>query len=76
MMVKKLHDSTPYDLHLEISSLDCTQDRAHEIKRYAYKCYEEFEGLDFNKAEEWYTLISEVEDLWGDYVHFYTNDKF
>ena len=74
-MVKALDECTPHDLHLEIRSLDCTQERAHEIRRYAYKVsreetYEEDGGL------AWEMVAKAVEDLWGDYVHFYTNDKF
>jgi|8_EtaG_2_1085327.scaffolds.fasta_scaffold07940_6 hypothetical protein len=73
--LKELDDCTPHDLQLEIRSLDCTQERAHEIKRYAYDAsrkfyYEDDGGLAWKKVAE------AVEDLWGDYVHFHTNDKF
>ena len=34
-MAKELDDCTPLELHEEIRSIDCTQERAHEIRRYA-----------------------------------------
>ena len=75
-MVNQLDDCTPHDLHLEIRSLDCTQERAHELRRYAYKCYEEAEeaeaGVD---AEAWYKLVSKIEALWGDYESWHTYDR-
>ena len=74
-MARELDDCTPLELHHEIRSIDCTQERAHQIRRYAYKVsreeiYEEDGGL------AWEMLAKAVEDLWGDYVHFHTNDKF
>ena len=72
--VKELDNSTPHDLHLEIRSLDCTQERAHEIKRYAYDASRKLYYDD--SGREWLEVAEAVEDLWGDYVHFHTNDKF
>ena len=36
-MAKELDDCTPLELHEEIRSIDCTQERAHDIRRYSYK---------------------------------------
>ena len=73
-MANALVDCTPHDLQLEIRSLDCTQERAHEIKRYAYDASRKLYYDD--SSCEWLEVAEAVEDLWGDYVHFYTNDKF
>jgi hypothetical protein len=75
-MAKNLDECTPLELHHKICSIDCTQDRAHEIARYAHKCYEETEGENLVAAEAWYTLVCKVEKLWGDYEYWHTNDRF
>lgn len=72
-MVRELDECTPHDLHLEIRSINCTQERAHQIKRYAY---DESRKLYYDDSREWLEVAKAVEDLWGNYVHFYTNDKF
>ena len=63
------------ELYREASSKDCTQDRAHEIGRYAYKCYEDAIDRDDFSDEAWYTLGSKVADLWGDYEYWHTYDR-
>jgi len=73
-MARELDDCTPHDLHLEIRSIDCTQERAHEIKRYAYKVsHEEIYEADGGLA--WSKLAEAVEDLWGDWEHWHTYDR-
>ncbi len=72
-MAKELDDCTPHDLHLEIRGIDCSQDRAHEIRRYAYKVSREEEEDEGGYA--WYMLAKAVEDLWGDYEYWHTYDR-
>jgi len=74
-MVKELDDCTPHELHLEIRSIDCTQDRAHEIGRYANKVSRE-EIYEADGGLAWSKLAESVEDLWGDYEYWHINDKF
>ena len=73
-MVKELDDCTPHDLHLEIRSIDCTQERAHEIRRYAYKVSRE-ETYEADGGLAWEMLAKAVEDLWGDYEYWHTYDR-
>ena len=74
-MAKELDDCTPHDLYLEIRSVDCTQERAHEIKRYAYKSWENAIDQDDFSDEEWGLLLGKIEDLWGDYEYWHTYDR-
>ena len=74
-MVKELDDCTPHELHLEIRSIDCTQDRAHEIGRYAYMVSDE-QIFEADGGLAWDMLAKAVEDLWGDYEHWHINDRF
>jgi len=74
-MARELDDCTPHELHLEIRSIDCTQDRAHEIGRYAYMVSRE-EIYEADGGLAWDVLADAVEDLWGDYEHWHTNDRF
>jgi len=74
-MVKELDDCTPLELHHEIRSIDCTQDRAHEIGRYANMVSRE-EIYEADGGLAWSKLGDAVEDLWGDYEYWHTNDKF
>ena len=73
MVSDELDDCTPHDLHLEIRGVDCSQDRAHEIGRYAYKVSREEEEDEGGYA--WYMLAKAVEDLWGDYEYWHTYDR-
>ena len=73
-MVNALDECTPHDLHLEIRSKDCTQDRAHEIRRYAYKVSRS-QRKDKYGCLAWYKLAEAVEDLWGDYEYWHTYDR-
>jgi len=72
-MVKELDDCTPLELHEEIRSIDCTQDRAHEIGRYATMVSREPNYEDGGIA--WSKLAESVEDLWGDYEYWHTYDR-
>ena len=74
-MARELDDCTPHELHLEIRSIDCTQDRAHEIGRYANMVSRE-EIYEADGGLAWDVLADAVEDLWGDYEHWHTNDRF
>ena len=73
-MAKELDDCTPLELHHEIRSVDCTQERAHEIRRYAEMVsHEEIYEADGGLA--WSKLAESVEDLWGDWEHWHTYDR-
>ena len=74
-MVRELDDCTPLELHHEIRSIDCTQERAHEIRRYANKCWENAIDRDDFSDEEWGLLLGKIEDLWGDYEYWHTYDR-
>tara|TARA_B110000240_G_C13172421_1_gene314228 strand:+ start:173 stop:403 length:231 start_codon:yes stop_codon:yes gene_type:complete len=73
-MVNALDECTPHDLHLEIRSLDCTQDRAHKIRRYAYKVSRE-QTYDEDGGLAWVKLAEAVDYLWGDYEYWHTYDR-
>ena len=74
-MARELDDCTPLDLHHEIRSIDCTQERAHEIRRYAEMVSQE-EIYEPDGGLAWDMLSKAVEDLWGDYEYWHTNDRF
>ena len=72
-MARELDDCTPLELHHEIRSIDCTQERAHQIRRYAEMVSREPNYEDGGIA--WYKLAEAVEDLWGDWEHWHTYDR-
>ena len=74
-MARELDDCTPLELHHEIRNIDCTQDRAHQIGRYAEMVSDEEDDSE-DGGLAWYMLAKSVEDLWGDYEHWHTNDRF
>ena len=45
-MAKELDDCTPLELHHEIRSIDCTQERAHDIRRYDIRSVEVEEKMN------------------------------
>ena len=74
-MARELDDCTPLELHHEIRNIDCTQDRAHQIGRYAEMVSRE-EIYEADGGLAWDMLSKAVEDLWGNYEHWHTNDRF
>ena len=73
-MAKELDDCTPLELHEEIRSIDCTQERANEIRRYSYNVSRS-RRKDKYGCLAWYKLAEAVEDLWGDYEYWHTYDR-
>ena len=73
-MARELDDCTPLELHHEIRSIDCTQDRAHQIGRYAEMVSRE-EIYEADGGLAWSMLAKAVEDLWGDYEYWHTYDR-
>ena len=73
-MAKELDDCTPLELHEEIRSIDCTQERAHEIRRYAEMVSDE-QIYEADGGLAWSKLAEAVEDLWGDWEHWHTYDR-
>ena len=76
MDISKILSGETLALYREVSSKDCTQDRAHEIIRYVYNCHEDSIDRDDFSDEAWGTLLNESSRLWGDYEYWHTNDKF
>ena len=72
--LKELDDCRPLELHEEIRSIDCTQERAHEIRRYAEMVSHE-EIFEPDGGLAWSKLAEAVEDLWGDWEHWHTYDR-
>ena len=73
-MARELDDCTPLELHHEIRSIDCTQDRAHQIGRYAEMVSDEEDDSE-DGGLAWYKLAEAVENLWGDYEYWHTYDR-
>jgi len=73
-MARELDDCTPLELHHEIRSIDCTQERAHEIRRYAEMVSDE-QIYEADGGLAWSKLAEAVEDLWGDYEYWHTYDR-